>query len=47
MGKQDLIFESAALTEVFDIYYAAVFKSADPLVENGRKHHTNIGRLLA
>jgi hypothetical protein len=47
MGKRDLIFESAALTETFEIYYETVFKSAAPLIENGRKHIANIGRLLA
>jgi hypothetical protein len=47
LGGRDVIFESAALSEVFQTYYEAVFRAADPLVENGRKHLANIGRLLA
>lgn len=47
LGARDVIFESKALTEVFETYYEAVFRAADPLVENGRKHLANIGRLLS
>ena len=47
LGARDVIFESKALADVFGTYYETVFKFADPLVENGRKHLGNIGRLLA
>jgi hypothetical protein len=47
LGARDVIFESKALTSVFETYYETVFRVADPLVENGRKHLANIGRLLA
>jgi hypothetical protein len=47
MGRLDLIFESEGLAEVFEIHYETVFKSAESLIENGRKHLVNIGRILA
>ena len=46
MGKLDVIFESEALSEVFEIHYEAVFKAAIPLVENGRKNLDNMKRVL-
>lgn len=46
MGKLDVIFESAGLAQVFEVHYETVFKSAVPLIENGRKNIANIGRLL-
>lgn len=46
LGARDVIFESKDLTDVFETYYETVFRAADPLIENGRKHLSNIGRLL-